>query len=66
MECHSGRRDEPKICVGFAAVVGAKALGFRLAGMMGALDHFDPDPGPFHPSVDVLLLVHPDCSEGEE
>ena len=66
MECHSGCRKDPKICVGFAAVVGAKALGFRLAGLMGALDHFDPDRRPFHPNVAALLRFHPDSSKGEE
>lgn len=66
MECHSGQVHQPKACVGFAAVIGRKSLGFRLAQALDLIDQFNPDPTPFHPSVDALLSFHPDCSADKE
>jgi hypothetical protein len=66
MECHSGRPDKPKVCVGFAVIVGPKSLGFRFAQALNLIDKFKPDPAPFHPSIDALLNFHPDCSTNND
>jgi len=69
MECHSGNPKRPKVCVGFAAIVGYKSLGFRFSVLFGLIDNYNPDKTPFHPSVDALLAFHPECSadlDGDE
>lgn len=62
MECHSGKVADPRVCVGFAVVVGYKSLGFRFAQTLGLLDNYCTDPTPFHPTIDALLSFHPNCS----